>query len=41
MKEPKLQLVKLLAATKFHDIIGMLDTHLNQEDVDYTSEEQQ
>ena len=27
-------MVKLLAATKFHDIIGMLDTHLNQEEVD-------
>ena len=27
-------MVKLLTATKFHDIIGMLDTHLNQEEVD-------
>ena len=25
---------KLLTAIKFHDIIGMLDTHLNQEEVD-------
>ena len=31
---PKLQMVKLLTAIKFHDIIGMLDTHLNQEEVD-------
>ena len=32
----KLQLEKLLAAmaTKFPDIIGMLDTHLNEEEVD-------
>ena len=27
-------MVKLLTAIKFHDIIGMLDTHLNQEEVD-------
>ena len=27
-------MVKLLTATKFHDIIGMLDTHLNQDEVD-------
>ena len=33
-QDPKLQLVKLLTATKFHDIIGMLDTHLNQDEVD-------
>ena len=32
--DPKLQIVKLLTATKFHDIIGMLDTHLNQDEVD-------
>ena len=32
--DPKLQMVKLLTAIKFHDIIGMLDTHLNQEEVD-------
>ena len=32
--DPKLQMIKLLTATKFHDIIGMLDTHLNQEEVD-------
>ena len=25
---------KLLRATKFHDIIGMLDTHVNEEGVD-------
>ena len=30
----KLQLEKLLMATKFHDKIGMLDTHLNEEVVD-------
>ena len=27
-------MVKLLTAIKFHDIIGMLDTHLNQEALD-------
>ena len=27
-------MVKLLTAIKFHDIIGLLDTHLNQEEVD-------
>ena len=27
-------MIKLLTAIKFHDIIGMLDTHLNQEEVD-------
>ena len=27
-------MVKLLIVTKFHDIIDMLDTHLNQEKVD-------
>ena len=27
-------MIKLLTATKFHDIKGMLDTHLNQEEVD-------
>ena len=27
-------MIKLLTATKFHNIIGMLDTHLNQEEVD-------
>ena len=27
-------MVKLLTATKFHDIVGMLDTHLNQDEVD-------
>ena len=27
-------MVKLLTAIKFHDIVGMLDTHLNQEEVD-------
>ena len=32
--DPKLQMVKLLTAIKFHDIIGKLDTHLNQEEVD-------
>ena len=29
-----MQMEKLLTATKFHDTIGMLDTHLNQEEVD-------
>ena len=32
--DPKLQMVKLLTATKFHDIMGMLDTRLNQEELD-------
>ena len=32
--DPKLQMAKLLTAIKFHDIIGMLATHLNQEEVD-------
>ena len=27
-------MIKLLTAIKFHDIIGMLDTHLNHEEVD-------
>ena len=27
-------MVKMLTATKIHNIIGMLDTHLNQEVVD-------
>ena len=27
-------MIKVLTTTKFHDIIGMLDTHLNQEEVD-------
>ena len=27
-------MIKLLTTIKFHDIIGMLDTHLNQEEVD-------
>ena len=27
-------MIKLFTAIKFHDIIGMLDTHLNQEEVD-------
>ena len=27
-------MIKPLTAIKFHDIIGMLDTHLNQEEVD-------
>ena len=27
-------MVKLLTVINFHDIIGMLDTHLNQEEVD-------
>ena len=30
----KLQTEKLEAATKYHDIVGMLDTHLNQDEVD-------
>ena len=30
----KLQTEKLEAATKHHDIVGMLDTHLNQDEVD-------
>ena len=29
-----MQMEKLLTATNFHDTIGMLDTHLNQEEVD-------
>ena len=32
--DSKLRLEKLLMVTKFHDIIGMLDTHLNEEKVD-------
>ena len=32
--DPKLQMVKPLTATKYHNTIGMLDTHLNQEEVD-------
>ena len=32
--DPKLHMVKLLTATKFHDIIGILNTHLNQDEVD-------
>ena len=32
--DPQLQLEKLLTAIRSHDIIGLLDTHLNQEDVD-------
>ena len=32
--DPKVQILKLLMATKFPDIIGMLDTHLNQDEVD-------
>ena len=27
-------MIKLLTAIKFHDMISMLDTHLNQEEVD-------
>ena len=27
-------MIKLLTATKFHDMIGMLETHLNKEEVD-------
>ena len=30
----KIQMEKLLTATKFHDIIDMLDTHLNKNEVD-------
>ena len=30
----RLQMVKLLTATKFYDIKGILDTHLNQDEVD-------
>ena len=30
----KLKTEKLEAATKYHDIVGMLDTHLNQDEVD-------
>ena len=32
--DQKLLMVKLLTATKFHDIIGILNTHLNQDEVD-------
>ena len=31
--DSKLQMEKLLTATKFHDIIGMLCTHLNKDEV--------
>ena len=29
-----LQMEKLIVATKYHDIVGLLDTHLNQDEVD-------
>ena len=32
--DPQLQLEKLLTAVRSHDLIGLLDTHMNQEDVD-------
>ena len=32
--DPQLQLEKLLTAVRSHDLIGLLDTHLNREDVD-------
>ena len=32
--DPHLQLEKLMTAVKSHDLIGLLDTHMNQEDVD-------
>ena len=31
--DPKLQMIKLLTAIKFHNIIGMLEIYLNQEEV--------
>ena len=30
----KLQMEKLDVATKYHDIVGMLDNHFNQKEVD-------
>ena len=30
----KLQTEKLEAATMYHDIVGMLDTHINKDEVD-------
>ena len=32
--DPQLQLEILLTAVRSHDLIGLLDTHMNQEDVD-------
>ena len=32
--DKKLQMEKLDVATKYHDIVGMLDAHLNQNEVD-------
>ena len=32
--DPLLQLEKLMTAVKRHDLIGLLDTHMNQEEVD-------
>ena len=32
--DKKLQLEKIDMATKYHDIVGLLDTHLNQNEVD-------
>ena len=32
--DPQLQLEKLLTAVRSHDLVGLLDTHMNQEDVD-------
>ena len=34
MNNHKLQMEKLEAATKYHDIVGMLDTHFNRDEVD-------
>ena len=31
--DPKFQLEKLLTAVSSHDLIGLLDTHMNQKDV--------
>ena len=32
--DPQLKFEKLLTAVRSHDLIGLLDTHMNQEDVD-------
>ena len=32
--DPQLQLEKLMTTVRSHDLIGLLDKHMNQEDVD-------
>ena len=32
--DTKLQMEKLEAAARYHDIVGILDTHLNKDEVD-------